>query len=281
MRKLNVKKIEEAVARLSIEACCVPEEDLMKALKDGLEREESPTGKEILKEIIENDEMSAKEMSPMCQDTGLAVLFVDVGQDVRFEGGDLREAINRGVAKGYKEGYLRKSVIDHPIKRSKNTGDNTPAIIHFDIVAGDKVRIRFAPKGGGSENMSTVKMMAPAAGKAGVKKFIVEWVAQAGANPCPPIIIGVGLGGSFEMAALLAKRALFRKIGERAKDADDAQLERELLEEINRLGIGPQGFGGRVTALDVFVESHPCHIASLPVAVNIQCHSARHKEVVL
>ncbi|MCX7702799.1 MAG: fumarate hydratase [Planctomycetota bacterium] len=280
MRKLDVKDLSDAVAKLCIEACCVPEEDLMTALKDALKREESPAGKEILKEIIENNEMSARQMSPMCQDTGLAVLFVDVGQEVSFVGGNLREAINRGVAKGYNEGYLRKSVVDHPLKR-KNTGDNTPAVIHFDIVAGDRVRIRIAPKGGGSENMSTVKMLAPAAGREGVKKAVVEWVSQAGANPCPPILVGVGLGGSFEMAALLAKKALLRRIGERAKDAEDAQLEKEILEEVNRLGIGPQGFGGRVTALDVFVESHPCHIASLPVAINIQCHSARHKEVVL
>lgn len=278
MREVDVKEVENTVAELAISACCVPEKDLMDALHDALNREESPAGKEILKEIIKNNEIAEEEMVPMCQDTGVAVVFIDVGQDVRFVGGNLREAINRGVAKGYTEGLLRKSIVEHPLKR-KNTGDNTPAVVHFDIVEGDKVRIRFAPKGGGSENMSTVKMLAPAAGREGVKKFVVEWVSQAGANPCPPVVVGVGLGGSFEMAALLAKKALLRRIGERSKK--DAQLERELLDEINRLGIGPQGFGGRITALDVFVESHPCHIASLPVAVNLQCHSARHKEAVI
>ena len=280
MREVDVKKIEDVVAELAVSACCAPEDDLMDALRSSLEREESPAGKEILKEIIENNEIAEREMVPMCQDTGMAVLFVEVGQDVRFVGGNLRDAINRGVARGYTEGLLRKSIVEHPLKR-KNTGDNTPAVVHFDIVEGEEVRIRFAPKGGGSENMSTVKMLAPAAGREGVKKFIVDWVSNAGANPCPPVVVGAGLGGSFEMAALLAKKSLLRKIGERAKDADDAALERELLEEINRLGIGPQGFGGRITALDVFVESHPCHIASLPVAVNLQCHSARHKEAVV
>jgi len=280
MREVDVKKIEDVVAELAVSACCVPEDDLMDALRSSLEREESPAGKEILKEIIENNEIAEREMVPMCQDTGVAVLFVEVGQDVHFVGGNIRDAINRGVARGYTEGLLRKSIVEHPLKR-KNTGDNTPAVVHFDLVEGEEVRIRFAPKGGGSENMSTVKMLAPAAGREGVKKFVVDWVSNAGANPCPPVVVGVGLGGSFEMAALLAKKSLLRKIGERAKDPDDAQLERELLEEINRLGIGPQGFGGRITALDVFVESHPCHIASLPVAVNLQCHSARHKEAVV
>jgi len=277
MREVDVKEIEEAVAKLAIEACCVPNDDLMNALETGLKKEESPAGQEVLKEIIENNRLAAREMVPMCQDTGVAVVFLEVGQDVHFVGGSLREAIDRGVARGYTEGYLRKSIVAHPLKR-KNTGDNTPAVVHIDIVPGEKVRIRFAPKGGGSENMSTVRMLAPAAGREGVKKFVVDWVSQAGANPCPPIVVGVGLGGTFEMAAILAKKALLRQIGQRAKDPDDAKLEQEILEEINKLGIGPQGFGGRITALDVFIESHPCHIASLPVGVNIQCHSARHKE---
>lgn len=280
VREIDVKRIEEAVARLAVEACCVPNDDLMRAFEESLKKEESPTGKEVLKEIIENNRLAASEMVPMCQDTGFAVVFLEIGQDVHFTGGDLREAINRGVARGYTEGYLRKSIVAHPLKR-KNTGDNTPAVVHIDIVPGDKVKIAFAPKGGGSENMSTVKMLAPAAGREGVKKFVVDWVSQAGANPCPPVIVGVGLGGTFEMSAILAKKALLRSIGQRAKDPDDAKLEEEILQEINKLGIGPQGFGGRITALDVFVESFPCHIASLPVAVNIQCHSARHKETVL
>ncbi len=280
MREVDVSEIADVVAKLSIEACCELGADVMAALETALEREESPTAREVLKEIIENDRIAADETVPMCQDTGVAVIFLEVGQDVHFVGGDLNEAINRGVAQGYTEGYLRKSLVAHPLKR-KNTGDNTPAVVHVEIVPGDRVRVRFAPKGGGSENMSTVRMMAPAAGREGVKKFVVDWVSQAGANPCPPVIVGVGLGGTFEKAALLAKKALLREIGERAKDPDDAQLERAILEEVNELGIGPQGFGGRITALEVFVESHPCHIASLPVAVNLQCHAARHKEAVV
>jgi len=280
MREVDVSEIADVVAKLSIEACCELGADVMAALETALEHEESPTAREVLKEIIENDKIAADETVPMCQDTGVAVIFLEVGQDVHFVGGDLNEAINRGVAQGYTEGYLRKSLVAHPLKR-KNTGDNTPAVVHVEIVPGDRVRVRFAPKGGGSENMSTVRMMAPAAGREGVKKFVVDWVSQAGANPCPPVIVGVGLGGTFEKAALLAKKALLREIGERAKDPDDAQLERAILEEVNELGIGPQGFGGRITALEVFVESHPCHIASLPVAVNLQCHAARHKEAVV
>ena len=216
----------------------------------------------------------------MCQDTGLAVVFLDVGQDVHLSGGNLADAVNEGVRRGYKEGYLRKSSLDHPLRR-KNTGDNTPAIIHTRIVPGDKVRVTVAPKGGGSENMSRIKMMPPSDGKKGVVDFVVETVREAGSNPCPPIIVGVGLGGTFEYAAVLSKRALLRELGKPADDADNAALEKELLARINKLGIGPQGYGGRYTALAVHVESANCHLASLPVAVNIQCHAARHKETVI
>ena len=280
MREVDVGLVRDTIARLAKDSKYKAAPDLTAALEKALETEESPTAKEIIKEILENNKIAEREEMPSCQDTGLAVVFMDIGQDVHFAGGDLYDAVNEGVRIGYKEGYLRKSALDHPLRRV-NTKDNTPAVIHIRMVPGDKVKITFAPKGGGSENMSTVKMMAPAAGREGVKKFVVDWVSQAGANPCPPVIVGVGLGGTFEKAALLAKKALFREIGERAKDPDDAQLERAILEEVNKLGIGPQGFGGRITALEVFVESHPCHIASLPVAVNLQCHAARHKEAVV
>jgi fumarate hydratase subunit alpha len=280
MREIDVGVVRDTVAKLAKDSNFISEPDLTKALQDALEKEESPTAKEILKEILENNEIATKEEMPTCQDTGLAVVVLEVGQDVHFTGGNLTDAVNEGVRRGYGEGYLRKSAVEHPMRRT-NTKDNTPAIIHTDIVPGDKVTVRFAPKGGGSENMSTVTMLTPAHGYDGVKKFVIEWVQKAGANPCPPVIVGVGLGGTFEQAALIAKRTLFRKIGSRAKDELNARLEVELLEEINKLGIGPQGVGGRTTALAVFVESFPCHIASLPVAVNIQCHQARHKEAVI
>jgi fumarate hydratase subunit alpha len=280
MREIDVGVVRDTVAKLANDSNFISEPDLTKALQDALEKEESPTAKEILKEILENNEIATKEEMPTCQDTGLAVVFLEVGQDVHFTGGNLTDAVNEGVRRGYGEGYLRKSAVEHPMRRT-NTKDNTPAIIHTDIVPGDKVTVRFAPKGGGSENMSTVTMLTPAHGYDGVKKFVIEWVQKAGANPCPPVIVGVGLGGTFEQAALIAKRTLFRKIGSKAKDELNARLEVELLEEINKLGIGPQGVGGRTTALAVFVESFPCHIASLPVAVNIQCHQARHKEAVI
>lgn len=280
MREIDVGAVTDTVAKLCQDANFITEPDLTEALENALEKEESPTAKEIIKEILENNRIAEKEKMPQCQDTGLAVVFLEIGQDVHFTGGDLYEAVNAGVRKGYGDAYLRKSAVEHPLRRV-NTKDNTPAIIHTDIVPGEKLTIRFAPKGGGSENMSTVTMLTPAHGYDGVKKFVVEWIRKAGANPCPPVVVGVAMGGTFEQTAFLAKKALLRKIGSKAQDEINAKLEEELLEEINKLGIGPQGFGGRTTALAVFVESFPCHLASLPVAVNVQCHQARHKEAVI
>ncbi len=255
-------------------------EDVLAAFEKGLKEEVSPTGKDIFRQLIENARIAREESVPMCQDTGFAVIFLDIGQDVHITGGDLYAAINEGVRKGYREGYLRKSILGHPLER-KNTGDNTPAVIHCRIVPGDKLKITVAPKGGGSENMSGLKMLKPAEGIAGVKKFVVEQVSLAGANPCPPVIVGVGLGGTFEKAALLAKEALLRPVGQKSTLPEIARLEEELLTEINRLGIGPQGLGGRITALAVHIEMYAVHMASLPVAVNINCHAARHKSIIL
>lgn len=249
--------------------------DVRSALASALLHEESPAGKDVLGQIIENADIARAEQAPMCQDTGLAVVFAEVGQDVHITGALLADAINAGVAKGYGEGYLRKSVVGHPLDR-KNTGDNTPAVIHTEIVPGDKLRIIVAPKGAGSENMSAVRMLKPSDGADGVKSFVLDTVLAAGPNPCPPIIVGVGIGGTMEKAAFLSKKALLREVGEHSTDKVNAELETSLLEMINRTGIGPAGLGGRITALAVNVESFPCHIASLPVAVNIQCHAARH-----
>lgn len=280
MREIDVKEITNKVAQLCIEANCLLGEDVKAAVKKAIEKEESPLGKEVLKQILENAEIAAQEMVPICQDTGLAVVFLEIGNEVRFVGGDLNEAINEGVRKGYIEGYLRKSVVKDPFRR-ENTKDNTPAIIHLSCVKGDKVKITVMPKGGGSENMSEVKMLTPAAGIEGVKEYVVQKVKESGANPCPPIVVGVGIGGTLEYAAFLAKKALLREIGSTHPDPFYAEMERDLLERINKLGIGPQGFGGRITALAVFIETFPCHIASLPVAVNINCHAVRHKTAVI
>ncbi|MEO0114230.1 MAG: fumarate hydratase [candidate division WOR-3 bacterium] len=274
------QNIVDTVAKLCIDANCQIGDDVINAFKKGLEIEESPTGKEILKQLIENALIAKKEMIPACQDTGFAVVFLEVGSDVKITGGELYDAINAGVAKGYKEGYLRKSIVADPLRR-KNTGDNTPAVIHTEIVPGDNLKITVAPKGGGSENMSEVKMLTPAAGAEGIKDFVVDRVLRSKANPCPPIIVGVGIGGTFEKVAYLAKKALLREIGSTHPDPFYAEMEKELLERINKTGIGPQGFGGRVTALAVFIETFPCHIASLPAAVNINCHAARHKTAIL
>jgi len=255
-------------------------EDVARALQDGLAREESPTGKDVFGQLIENAQIAREESVPICQDTGFAVIFVRMGQEVHITGGSLADAINEGVRRGYSEGYLRKSIVAHPLERV-NTGDNTPAVIHTEIVPGDELRILVAPKGGGSENMSGVRMLKPSDGVQGVKKFVVELVKAAGSNPCPPIIVGVGIGGTMEMAAIMAKRAVLREIGKRSDKPYDAALEEELLKLVNDTGVGPAGLGGRITALAVNVESYPAHIASLPVAVNIQCHAARHKEIVL
>ncbi|NOZ57848.1 MAG: fumarate hydratase [Calditrichaeota bacterium] len=280
MREVPVSRITEEVARLSIEANYQLGDDVVQALRKALDQEESPVGRSILERIIENAEIAAQGEYPYCQDTGFAVVYVEIGQDVKLTGGDLYDAINEGVRKGYTEGYLRKSIVRDPLRRV-NTGDNTPAVIWTDIVPGDKVKITVAAKGGGSENMSEVRMLKPADGAEGVKNFVVERVERSGGNPCPPIVVGVGIGGTFEKCAWLAKKAAIRKIGERNPDPFYAEMEEELLERINKLGIGPQGLGGRVTALDVHIEVYPCHIASLPVAVNIQCHADRHKTVVI
>lgn len=280
MRELHVSEITAAVKDLCMEANFYLGKDVENRLNACLNEEESPTGREVLKKILENIEIGKEEKAPLCQDTGYAVLFVELGQAVQVVGGDFNEAINEGVRQGYEQGYLRKSVVSDPIER-KNTKDNTPAIVNVDIVPGDRMKIIMAPKGGGSENMSEVSMMAPAAGVEGVKAFVVDRVKRSGANPCPPVVVGVGIGGTFDKCAQLAKRALLRDIGSVHPNPFYADLEADLLEKVNKLGIGPQGFGGRCTALAVHVEVHPCHIASFPVAVNMQCHVARHKEVVL
>lgn len=275
MREMDVSDITQAVKKLCMSSNFNLGDDVRKALQIGLEKEESPAGKAALEQILENDRIAENEKVALCQDTGFAVVFLELGQDLHIAGGDLNEAVNEGVRQGYREGYLRKSIVEDPLRR-KNTGDNTPAVIHTTIVPGDKVKITLIPKGAGGENMSSLKMMDPAAGAAGIKDFVVERVEEAGANPCPPIIVGVGIGGTFEGVALLAKKALLRPAGSKNPDPFYAVMEEELLERINRLGIGTQGFGGRITALAVHIETFPCHISSLPVAVNIQCHSARH-----
>lgn len=280
MKEIDAQRVIDAVKDLCVAANCDLSEDVLTAIKNAQEKEESPVGKEILKLLIENAEVARSEKLPICQDTGVAVVFVELGDEVKIVNGDIRTAINEGVKRGYTEGYLRKSMVKSPLNRV-NTGDNTPAIIHFEPVKGDKLKITILPKGGGSENMSQLKMLTPSEGVEGVKKFVIETVKRAGSNPCPPIVVGVGIGGNFEYAPLLAKKALLREVGKHNPDPEIAKLEEELLELINRTGIGPQGLGGRVTALAVNIETHPCHITALPVAVNIECHAHRHKEVVL
>ncbi len=278
MREIDVGKIADEVARLSQESNFVLGDDVKDAVEKGLEKEDSEVGKEILNQILENAEIAETDRVPMCQDTGLAVVFMDIGQDVHLTGGDVEKAVNEGVARGYTEGYLRKSSLGDPLRR-ENTGDNTPAVIYPRIVPGDRIRLMVVPKGGGAENMSRIAMLKPADGEEGVKDFVVETVKEASANPCPPTVVGVGIGGTFEQCALNSKRALLREVGSRHTDEYYAAMEDELLERINRLGIGPQGLGGRITTLDVNIEVAACHIASLPVAVNLNCHAARHKEV--
>lgn len=277
--RISAGKISEAVAKLCLEANRVLPGDVCRALAKAAQTEESPIGRQMLASLEENARIAREEQMPICQDTGVAVVFVELGQDLRVDG-DIYDAINQGVAKGYSEGYLRKSIVRHPLDRV-NTGDNTPAIVHITLVPGDKLKITVAPKGFGSENMGGIKMLKPSEGRQGVIDFVRTVVDNAGANPCPPIIVGVGLGGTMEYAALLAKRALLRELGSRASNETDRELEIELEKEVNDLGIGPQGFGGTVTAFAVHVESYPTHIAGLPVAVNINCHAARHAETIL
>jgi len=280
MREITSEEIAKAVENLCISSNCVLGEDVWRALREGLENEESPIGKEVLKEILENDRMAEEEKLPMCQDTGFTVVFVEMGQQVRITGGDFYEAINRGVGNGYRKGYLRKSVVGDPLQR-KNTGDNSPPWMHIDIVPGDRLKISVMPKGAGSENMSTVKMLSPAEGVQGVKKFVLDWIREKGANACPPLVVGVGIGGTFEGVAKLAKKALLRPIGSKNPVPFYAEMEEELLKEINNLGLGPQGLGGSTTALAVHIETYPCHMASLPIAINLQCHVARHGTIIL
>ena len=281
MREITTQEITDTVAQLCMEANYFLPEDVLASLRAAREAEPSPIGKEVLDRILENAGIARREQMPLCQDTGLTVVFLEVGQEVHIVGGSLMEAINEGVRQGYTAGYLRKSVVAHPFSQRINTRDNTPAVIHTDIVPGDKLKIMVVPKGGGSENMSFLGMLKPADGRQGVMDFVVNAVDKAGANPCPPIIVGVGIGGTIDQTTRSAKRALLRQVGEPHADPEVATLETDILERVNGLGIGPQGFGGRTTALAVHVETYPCHIASMPVVVNIQCHSARHKEVVL
>ena len=279
MRDISTEEITKTVRRLCIEANTILGDDVLSALRRGLEEEESPVGKEVFSQLLENARIAREDGIALCQDTGLVVVFVEMGQNVHIVGGDLNESIHEGVRQGYKDGYLRASSLD-PLTR-KNFGDNTPAIIHIEIVKGEQLKLTVAPKGFGSENMSRVILFPPAAGIDGIKKYVIERVEEAGPNPCPPGIVGVGIGGTLEKAALIAKKSLLRPVGERHPTPMIAKLEDELLEEINKLGIGPQGLGGTVTALDVHVETYPTHIGSLPVAVNFQCHCARHKEAMI
>ena len=279
MREIKAEAITEAVARMCIEANCHLPGDMQRRIRESLEAEPWPQAQEILERIVENFETAGEEKQPICQDTGMACVFLKIGQEVHISG-DLTEAVNEGVRRGYGDGFLRKSVVRDPLRRV-NTGDNTPAILYTELVPGDRVEITVAPKGFGSENMSAIRMLRPSDGVEGVKDFVVRTVEAAGPNPCPPIVVGVGIGGTFDKAAFLAKKALLRSVEEPNPDPYYAGLERELLEKINALGIGPQGFGGRTTALAVNIETYPTHIAGLPVAVNINCHVTRHKTEVL
>jgi len=279
MREINVKLMTEKVRDLCIKANTDLGEDVLQAFDRAMKTEESPLGIELFKELKENARIAKEESVPLCQDTGFAVVFLELGQDVHLVGGNLNEAIEEGVRQGYRDGYLRKSIC-HPFTRA-NTGDNTPAIIHTEVVPGDKIRMIVAPKGGGSENMSRVVMLTPSDGIKGIKHYVVQRVRESGSNPCPPTIVGVGIGGTFERAAFLAKKSLLRPLGSKNPDPELDRLESEILTEINRLGIGPQGLGGRTTSLAVHILLMPCHIASFPLAVNIQCHAQRHKETII
>lgn len=275
MREVNATEITAAVRRLCIESCCYLPEDVQERICESCKLEKWPLAKNILDVIKENYEVSIEQTVPICQDTGVACVFVDIGQDVHING-NLEDAINEGVRQGYKDGYLRNSVVRDPLDRV-NTNDNTPAMIYYNIVSGDKIDITVTPKGFGSENVSQLKMLKPSDGLQGVKDFIIKSVEDAGPNPCPPIVVGVGIGGTFDKAAYLAKKALLRSTDERNANPFYAELEEEMLEKINKLGIGPQGVGGRTTALCVNIETLPTHIAGLPIAVNINCHATRHK----
>lgn len=281
MKTLDVKKITETIRRMTVEVNTDLPQDVEQALVEGRAKEESPFGQYCLDQILANAKLARCEKQAMCQDTGTMVVYLNIGQDLHLVGGDLTEAVNEGVRLGYDEGYLRRSMVEEPVFDRVNTGDNTPAVIHTNIVPGDQLELTLMPKGGGAENMGALGMLKPTAGKDGVVDFVVDAVSRAGGNPCPPIIVGVGIGGTMEKATEIAKEALARPIGSHHADPRYADMETEILEKVNKLGIGPQGLGGRVTALAVHVNTHPCHIASLPVAVNINCHAARHMSAVL
>lgn len=280
MREIEAKKITEIVKHLCIQANYELSDDVLYLLNEALKKERSANGREIIRELISNADIAKKIRYPICQDTGLALVFIELGQDVRITGGDLTKAVNEGVSRGYKEGYLRKSVVNDPFFR-KNTNDNTPALMHTDIVPDDKIKITFMAKGGGCENVGAYKMFKPGASREEIEEFVVDTVKAAGANPCPPIMVGVGIGGNQENSALLAKKALLREAGKLNSNKDIHKMEKELLAKINDLGIGPEGLGGTITALSVHIETAPCHIASLPVTVAIDCHAHRVKEAVI
>jgi fumarate hydratase subunit alpha len=281
VREIDVSQITETVARLCQDATHNLPEDVVASLRRAECSEESPLARQVLIEILDNADLARREMLPLCQDTGTTVVFAEVGQDVHIVGGALVDAINAGVARGYEEGYLRKSIVDKPFSARINTQHNTPAVIHTEILPGDKLKLTVMPKGGGCENMSRFAILLPGAGKEGITDFVLRTVEESGGNPCPPIIVGVGIGGSAEYCMTLAKKALTRRVGDANPDAETAQFEKELLEKVNALGVGPQAVGGRNTALAVHIETFPTHIAALPVAVNLQCHSARLKSAEL
>ena len=280
MRDIPVSELTTKIKTLCIEANYVASADIVEALSDGLSNEKSPIGQNILNQILDNAALAKEKRMPICQDTGMVIIFLTIGQEVHFVGGSLEDAVNEGVRQGYEEGFLRKSVVEDPFNRV-NTGDNTPAVIHYSIVPGDQVLIEVSPKGFGSENMSQMHMLKPADGIEGAKEAIIKTVDEAGGNACPPIIVGVGIGGSFEKAAILSKRALLRDIDEHAESPEIKAMEEEVLHKINNLGIGPQGLGGLTTALAVHIETYPTHIAGLPVAVNISCHVTRHRKAII
>lgn len=281
MREIKSGEIADAIAEMAVQACCVLPEEMLSALKKAQKEEGSETGRDIIGQLLENAGIATDEWVPICQDTGLAVVFADIGQDVHITGGNFEDAVNEGIARGYTQGFLRKSSVAEPLFERKNTGDNTPAVIHTRIVPGDKIRLRLAPKGAGSENKSVLKMLVPADGIDGVRKVVLDAVKAAGPNSCPPMVVGVGIGGNMELACLCAKKAAARDVGTRNSDPRYAALEKELLDLVNRTGIGPQGLGGETTAVAVNIEWAPTHIASLPCAVNINCHAARHGEKIL
>jgi len=281
MREIRVSDVTETVSRLFQEACYYLPEDMVAALKKAREEEESPGARAVLDNILGNIEIAAKGEIPLCQDTGNAIVFLELGQEVHITGGDLYAAVDEGVRQGYDKGYLRKSVVRQPFSARVNTKDNTPAIIYTDVVPGDRLKIIAKPKGGGSENMTRLTVLTPAEGRQGIIDFVVNRVDESGSNPCPPVIVGVGIGGTADKTMLMAKKASLRKVGQPNPDPEVAELERDILGRVNRLGIGAMGYGGRITALAVHVDTFPCHIASLPVAVNLQCWCDRHKEAIL